>query len=120
MPGFFMHEKAVMTCPHLGTITIPPGPVRVMASLNLVSPETTILTVAGCPFTVPTPGGPKPQPCVTVQWKNVSARVKVNGLKALLQATPPTSPGGAMCFSVEQIPQGPPVVQFVQTRVMAM
>ena len=119
MPGFLVHEKAVMTCPHGATVMIPPGQARVMATVNLLATQTSVLTVVGCPFTVPTPGGPKPQPCVTVRWQNLSTRVKANALAIVLQATPPATPGAAMCYSVEQIPQGPPLVQMVQTRVFA-
>src|SRR5687767_7844537 len=123
MPGLLMHQLAKVSCPHgTGTVNIPPAPgppVRAAVGVSPVAPSTTILTVIGCPFTVPTPGGPKPQPCVTVEWANVSARVRVNGTAILLQSTPPSSPAAAMCFSAEKIPQGPPIVQFVQTRVIA-
>jgi len=67
-------------------------------------------TVAGCPFTVP---GPKPQPCVTITWVPAT-RVFVNGQPAVVQVT---GPGQGICKSAEQIPQGPPVIAAVQTRV---
>ena len=66
--------------------------------------------VAGCPFVV----GPKPQPCVKVQWLVGAARVMVGGQPALLQ----TSPG--LCQSAEQIPAGPPTVIAGQVRVKGM
>ena len=71
-----------------------------------------LLTVTGCLFTLP---GPKPQPCVRVQWANVSTRVMVAGQPALLQAAPGF--GAGTCLSAEQIPQGPPIVTAMQLRV---
>jgi hypothetical protein len=65
--------------------------------------------VAGCVFTV----GTKPQPCVTVQWLVLAARVRVMGQPVINQ----TSVGS--CQSAEQIPQGPPSLLAAQTRVIA-
>jgi hypothetical protein len=44
-----------------------------------------------------------------------STRVLINGMPAILQPTPGTGP--AICLSAEQIPQGPPTVSSLQTRV---
>jgi hypothetical protein len=74
-----------------------------------------MITVAGCPFQVPIGTGTKPQPCVKVQWTLVSTRVQINGQPVLLQPAP--GPGSGVCQSVEQIPQGPPVVNVIQQRV---
>jgi hypothetical protein len=71
--------------------------------------------VAGCPFTLP---GPKPSPCVRVQWTAPAARVFVLGAPALTVPAPGPAPG--LCFSPDQIPQGPPVVSAVQTRVFGV
>jgi len=74
-------------------------------------PAADLHAVAGCPFTIP---GPKPQPCVTIRWAP-AARVFINGQPAVVQVP---GPGQGICQSAEQIPQGPPVVAAVQTRVV--
>jgi hypothetical protein len=76
---------------------------------------TNVFTVAGCPFTIP-PG--KPQPCVLVRWTMPAARVLILGQPALLQTPPGPGVGAGMCFSPEQLPQGPPVVSAMQPRVI--
>lgn len=117
MPGYLVHQQAAMTCPHGGTISIVAGQPRTLA-LMAVATTASVITVAGCPFQIPFGTGTKPQPCVLVRWANVSARVKVMGLPVLVQATP-AGTGGGVCQSVEQIPQGPPIVTSVQGRVFA-
>ena len=121
MPGFLMHVKAVMSCFHqAGTATIPPTQPRVLVSgqpiATVAPPPVPLATVAGCPFQVPVPGGTKPQPCVTIKWTMPSTRFLVNGLPAALIPTP--GPAPAICQSAEQIPQGPPTVKLVQSRVI--
>lgn len=114
MPGLLLHVGAVMQCTHSGLVTTAPTQPRVMVSGQPVATTSNLLTVAGCVFTVP---GPKPQPCVRVQWANVSARVLVGGLPPLLQVGPGV--GAGVCLSAEQIPQGPPIVGTMQARVTA-
>ncbi len=119
MPGFLLHVNAVMTCIHVvGQAKIAPTQTRVLVSGQAVAtipPGLPTITVLGCPFTVP---GPKPQPCVTVRWLMPSARVMVMGLPAMVAAAP--GPGPGICQSVEQIPQGAPIVGAMQARVFAM
>lgn len=119
MPGFLLHVNAVMTCTHvIGQAKTAPVQTRVLVSgqpVATIPPGLPTITVAGCPFTVP---GPKPQPCVTVRWLMPSARVMVMGLPAMVAPTP--GPGPGICQSVEQIPQGPPIVGAMQARVFAM
>jgi hypothetical protein len=114
MPGFLLHVNAVMQCTHFAPATTAPTQPRVLVSGQPVATASNIITVAGCPFTVP---GPKPQPCVTVKWLMLSIRVLVNGQPALLQPTP-TGPGPGICQSSEQIPQGSPIIGMVQTRAI--
>jgi uncharacterized Zn-binding protein involved in type VI secretion len=108
MPGFLLHVGATAICPHGGQVTIIPASPRVLVSGQPVATLADTTLVAGCAFTVP---GPKPQPCVKVQWIAGAVRVLVGGQPALLQ----TSPG--LCLSAEQIPQGPPTVVAGQIRV---
>jgi hypothetical protein len=88
---------------------------RVLVSSQPVAPFNSIITVAGCPFTIP---GPKPQPCVTVKWLMPTTRVMVMGQPAAVAAGPGAGP--ALCLSVEQIPAGPPMIGALQARVFAI
>lgn len=110
MPGFLLHVGALITCPHLGAVTSPPTNTRVFLSGSLALTATDIVTVAGCPFTVPPS---KPQPCLTVKLVP-STKVLINGQPAVI-----LSPA-MMCLSAEQIPQGPPNSSTTQTRVVAL
>jgi len=114
MPGFFLHVGAVMQCPHFAPVTIPPTQPRVLVSGQAVATASALLTVTGCPFQVPTPGGPVPQPCVPVEWANFSTRVLIDGEPALLQANLGT--GAGVCLSATAIPAGPPNVSAMQQR----
>ncbi|MEM9293219.1 MAG: hypothetical protein AAGD01_16170 [Acidobacteriota bacterium] len=113
MPGPLVQVGANIRCPHGGTVMILPTNPRVRATapvgmLNHQSP------VAGCPFQIPTPGGPKPQPCVRVQWTLGTLRVKANGIPVINRSAI------GMCFSIEGIPQGPPIIATTQMRAKGM
>jgi uncharacterized Zn-binding protein involved in type VI secretion len=108
MPGFLLHVGATAICPHGGQVSIISTNTRVLVGGQPVATLADTYLVAGCAFTVP---GPKPQPCVKVQWLAPAVRVLVGGQPAILQ----TSAG--LCQSAEQIPQGPPSVIVTQVRV---
>lgn len=110
MPGSLFHAGASAICPHGGQVSVIPSNTRVLVSGQPVATLGDLFLVGGCAFTV----GPKPQPCLKVQWLVPATRVLVNGQPAILQ----TSVG--LCQSAEQIPQGPPSVIATQPRVMAM
>lgn len=118
MPGFVLHSNFGMQCTHQIPCMTSPIQQRVLVNGQPVAIATNIIQVSpGCPFQVPVVAGTKPQPCVTVKWANLSTRVLVGGQPVLLQ--PPTGSGAGVCQSAEQIPQGPPLVTAVQTRVIA-
>ncbi|MEZ4682540.1 MAG: hypothetical protein R2932_50865 [Caldilineaceae bacterium] len=106
--GFLIDQNAVILCTHGGSTQIQTANTRVKAGGGYLTTVSDLFTVAGCPFTVP---GPKPQPCVKVQWLVPSTRVRVNGSPVLLQSST------ALCQSAEQIPQGAPNVVATQVRV---
>ena len=110
MPGPLFHVGAVAICPHGGQVTTIPTAPRVTVMGMPVATTADVFLVAGCVFTV----GPKPQPCVKVQWLAPAARVKVMGMPAIL------APGPGLCQSIEQIPGGPPSIINVQPRVTGM
>jgi hypothetical protein len=117
MPGLVLHVNAGCQCTHAAPATIAPAQARVLVSGQPVATMSSQIAVAGCPFTIPPPAGPKPQPCITVKWSMPSARVLVGGVPAMLLPAP--GPGPGVCLSAEQIPQGPPVLSAVQPRVIA-
>jgi hypothetical protein len=106
-----------LQCTHAAPAQTAPTQPRVLVSGQPIATVANVLAVTGCPFQIPIGTGTKPQPCVTIKWANVSARVLIAGQPPLLQATP--GPGAGVCQSVEQIPQGPPVVSAMQARVTA-
>jgi hypothetical protein len=114
MPGFLVHIGAITNCSHVGAVTPPPpSPPRVFVNFTqAVLSMKEIHTVAGCPFQIPVPGGTKPQPCVTVRVQPAT-RVFISGVQAAI-FTPAT-----LCYSAEQIPQGPPNAGLIQKRVIA-
>ena len=110
MPGPLLHVGALLTCTHQAPITSPTTNTRVFVSGRPALVATDIVTVAGCPFTLPPP---KPQPCMTVKLIP-STKVLINGQPAVI-LTPAT-----LCLTAEQIPQGPPNASATQTRVIAL
>lgn len=99
---------STVQCPHGGTVSLSTGNTDVKADGSPVLLESDQHTVSGCPFQIPIPAGTKPQPCVSVKWSLGAMQNKVNGVGVLLQ----TSVG--LCYSAEQIPQGPAVVANTQ------
>jgi hypothetical protein len=117
MPGVLLHVGAVVQCTHAAPASTTPVQTRVLVSSQPVATTANVFTVAGCLFTLP---GPKPSPCVRVQWTMPATRVLVMGVPALLQTPPGPGPGAGLCLSPEQLPQGPPVVTAVQPRVLGV
>jgi|HubBroStandDraft_1064217.scaffolds.fasta_scaffold933373_2 hypothetical protein len=116
MPGLLLHVGATVQCTHMGMAVIAPSQPRVVVSGQPIATMASVISVAGCPFQMPTPGGPVPQPCVLVKWAMPSVRFLVGGQPAAL--TPSPGPGPGLCLCAQQIPQGPPTVSVVQMRVI--
>ena len=108
MPGPIFHVGATAICPHGGQVQTISSNARVLVGGMPAATFADTYLVAGCVFVV----GPKPQPCVRVQWLVPAVRVMVMGQPVILQ----TSTG--LCLSAEQIPQGPPAVLVTQPRVV--
>ncbi len=104
MPGFLLHVGATVMCAHGGQAQPTAPNPRVMVGGQPIVTQTTLYTIAGCPFTVP-PGSP--MPCVTGQWVSGATRVRAGGQPVLLQDSQ------AVCT-----PNGTPLTIVVtQTRV---
>lgn len=95
---------STVLCPHGGTAWLFTSNVDLVVDGAPALLLTDQHPVTGCPFTV----GPKAQPCVLIRWLVGATVTRVRGIPVLLQ----TSVG--LCFSAEQIPQGPPLVAQVQ------
>lgn len=108
MSGFLYHVGATAICPHGGQVSVIPTSPRVFVGGQPVATMGDQYLIGGCAFTIP---GPKPQPCVRVQWLVPAARVLAGGRPVLLQSST------GLCQSAEQIPQGPPSVVATQPRV---
>lgn len=80
MPGFMLHEGAVVICMHGGQAEpIVPSP-RVLVAGQPAVTQVSPYVIAGCPFVPPAPG-----PCVTAQFVVAATRVFAEGMPVLLQ-----------------------------------
>jgi hypothetical protein len=114
MPGPLVHVSATIICAHAAPVNAISSNTQVFVSgMPVVTLMDTFAVPPGCPFTLPTVP-PKPQPCVRVQWLVPATRVFVRAQPVILQAS------AGLCFSAEQIPQGPPTVVTTQPRVSGM
>ena len=112
MPSTIVDQGALVRCPHQSPATLIPKQTRVKIDGRLVLTSASQLTVSVCPFTVP---GPKSQPCGSIRWTGVAARVKVAGSAPLLM--PPGGTAPAQGIYAGAVPQGPAVVTLAGTRV---
>ena len=105
MPGFLVHENAVVTCAHAGQARpmVPNPRVKVMGMNTATATPPYVIT--GCALT----GTPNP-PCVTAQWTTFSTRVTSNGQPLVLSGS------SSICAA----PGTPLVIWTTQTRVSAM
>ena len=99
-----------MACPHGAPVMVTSSNTKVKAGGAPMLQSTDTFTVMGCPFTLP---GPKPSPCVTVRWVKADLQSKVDRSKATLSTA-----STGICYSAEQLPQGPVSIQSTQTVVL--
>lgn len=107
MPGFVLHQGAVVLCAHAGqaqpVVVNPRVTVSGQATVTLAS----TYSVAGCTFPAMTTGAP---PCATAQFVTSALRVTSLGQPLLLQDSQ------AVC-----VPTGTPLlISAIQPRVSAM
>ncbi|MGA7206336.1 MAG: hypothetical protein WBX27_17105 [Specibacter sp.] len=104
MPGFLLHQGAMVQCAHLGTAQPTAPNPSVTVSLQPTVVVTDCYTVAGCPLPPPSNGN---GPCITASWTTAATRLTSNGAPLLL------ADSQATCA-----PTGTPLlVTTVQTRV---
>ena len=80
--------------------------MKVENSLALL--ETDVHSVVGCPFTLP---GPKPSPCVRIEWTAGAFMCKCDDTKVLIRSSV------GKCFSAEGLMQG--LAMIAQTQMKA-
>ena len=101
---------STLLCPHGGRVQATTSNTIATApdASAFVLVESDVHAVVGCPFVLP---GPKPSPCVRVEWTGGSATCDVDGVPAL------TAASVGQCKSPEGAPQGAAVVVATQTVV---
>ena len=82
MPGFAVHQGAVVMCMHGGQAQPTAPNPRVLVSGMPVATLMTPYVVAGCPFVPPAAG-----PCVSGQWLVGATRVLVGGAPLVVQTS---------------------------------
>lgn len=82
MPGFLLHEGAVVLCAHGGQAQPTVLNPRVMVSNRPTVTQSSSYVVAGCALPPPPAAT---GPCVMANWIVASVRVTSNGLPLLLQ-----------------------------------
>ena len=89
MPGFLLHQGAVVMCAHAGSATpMVPNPrvtVSGQATVTMAGPY----AIAGCTFPAMT-SGTQP-PCATAQWTTAAVRLTSLVQSLLMQDTMATS-----------------------------
>jgi hypothetical protein len=94
---------STMMCPHGGTVQAVPGSTQVVVDAPALRMSDTFI-IAGCPFNI----AGAPSPCVTVQWVQGAARVKVAGDFVLNEASV------GLCLAATQAPQGTVIIAATQ------
>lgn len=110
MPGNFLTTASTIMCPHGGQAILTTANSKVNAVSAQVLLESDVHSVAGCPFTLP---GPKPSPCIRIEWNSGAIKAQVNGTNTLVQSSI------GICYSPEGAPQGAAIIVNTQMKVSA-
>src|SRR5688500_1880946 len=110
MPGHILTITSMITCTHGGQAVLTTSNTKVKIDGAAALLESDIHSVAGCPFTVP---GPKPQPCVRIEWTAGATQCKVGGTAVLVRSSV------GKCISAEGAVQGVAIIAMTQTKAQA-
>jgi hypothetical protein len=103
----FLTTASTIQCTHGGTAILTTTNTSLFADGAPVLLESDIATVAGCPFTLP---GPKPSPCVKIEWSAATVQISVNGTAALIRSSI------GKCYSPENALQGVAIISNTQQK----
>lgn len=107
MPGFLLHEGAVVMCAHAGPASPTVANPRVTVSGMPTVLATVPYKITGCTFPAMSSGAP---PCVTAQWVTAATRVTSMGQPLVLIDSQATC-----------VPNGTPlIIGATQVRVTAI
>lgn len=114
MPGFPMTVGSTLSCFHQAPAPLAPTQQAVLIAGQPAITATAQIAVIGCLFNV----GGAPQPCATIRWPSVSAKVSVQGQPLLLMPPPGTGPSPGICLG--PAPQGAAIMKANQVQVTAL
>ena len=103
----FLTTASTIQCPHGGSAILTTTDTSLFADGTPVLLESDISAVVGCPFTLP---GPKPSPCVKIEWSVGTTQLSVNGKAALIISSI------GKCYSPENALQGVAIVSNTQQK----
>lgn len=110
MPGYVLTTSSVITCMHGAKAILSTSNTMVKIDGSPALLETDVHAVAGCPFTLP---GPKPSPCVRIEWSAGATMAKSNGTPVLIQSSV------GKCISAEGATQGVAIISPTQFKTQA-
>ena len=105
--GQTLTTSTQMACTHGGTVNVASASTRVDAG-DAVLRATDSFNISNCTFALP---GPKPSPCMRVQWLVVDEKVTVEGDPTL------STDSLGLTLSADMIPQGNVTITGPQSRV---
>ncbi len=108
MPGKYLTIQSTIQCPHGGMALLSTSNQKVSALGGNVLLESDVHQIAGCGFTLP---GPKPSPCVTIEWQAGTQKATIDGQKILVESSV------GLCKSPEGAPQGTAIISQTQPKV---
>jgi hypothetical protein len=110
MPGSILTTASQVTCMHGGKALLTTANSKLKVDNAPALLESDVHSVTGCIFTLP---GPKPSPCVKIEWSLGAAMCQTGGKKVLVT----TSMG--KCSSAEGAVQGMAIVVQAQAKTTA-
>lgn len=111
MPGYILTTASTVMCTHGAKAMLATSNTKVKIENMPALLETDVHTVAGCPFTLP---GPKPSPCVRIEWTAGAVLCKNDGTKLLVQSSV------GKCISAEGTTQGLAIIAQTQMKARGM
>ncbi len=108
MAGKYLTIQSTIQCPHGGMAILSTANQKVSALGAPVLLESDVHQIAGCAFTLP---GPKPSPCLTIEWQAGTTMATTDGQKLLMESSI------GLCKSPEGAPQGMALISQTQPKV---